>query len=71
MKVIKYKEMTKSSLPISYDDDLGVTEFRAFGEKAELFAKRVSNPFAVGAMEEIVDNIKTLLLDRKKVLDLT
>lgn len=72
LKVIKnYQQMVKSSLPVSYDDDLGVTEFRAFELKAELHATRVQNPFALKTMQEILDGLQNSLKNRQKVLNLT
>ncbi len=67
----KYDEL-KASLrspnDLSFDDDRGVTEFRAFKVIGQLHAERVSNPLAMDTMLEVLDDLKNCLQTRRKLV---
>lgn len=72
IKVIKGYAALKASLKtpadLSYEDDFGVAEFRAFGAVGIIHAQRVRNPLALDTMLEVIEDLQTCLQDRKKLV---
>jgi hypothetical protein len=77
IKVIKknesYQRMIdslKSPDDLSFQDDKGVAEFRAFYPVANLHASTVSNPQALDTMLEVVTTLQNSLQNRRKMITL-